>query len=361
MELRILSPNYTAIDTIDVFDSFIWTERYQGVGDFELQTQVSAKYISLMGLGNMISIKDSDRTMIIETVQVKTDATLGDKLVVTGRSLESILDRRIVLRQIQLDGTLQDGIQALLTENAINGVYPTRNFPGFLFYPTTDPNVTSLNLTAQYYSENLLEVIVSLVNQTEIGFRMLWNFEYSLLQASLYSGADRSYDQTANPYVIFSPEFDNLVSSEFYTTSRYKKTYVLVSGDPTGIAGLPQRVQVWNPPMGTSGYDRYEMFEDARDLPRYNEVSGEEIDSTTYGEQLTQRGEMVLSKNQILSYFDGKISLVNSYKYNTDFFLGDIVQIKDKYGNTGKARITEMTISYSLDDISVYPTLKNIP
>ena len=73
----------------------------------------------------------------------------------------------------------------------------------------------------------------------------------------LYKGADRSYNQMENPYVIFSPEYDNLLESDYvYAKERYKNV-ALVAGEGEGSGRAKTAVG------DASGLDRYEMFVDA--------------------------------------------------------------------------------------------------
>lgn len=361
IDLRVLSSSYQMLDILDNFaiDSIIWVERYNKEGDFEIYAKFSFELLDLLQKGNYIVSKDSDRVMIIETTEIKTDVENGNKLVVTGRTIESLLDRRIILRQIQINTSFQSGIQAILNADVINSIYPERNFPNFVFSTSTDPAVTAPTLVGQFYSQNLLETIKTLCYNVNLGFKLVLNASNQMV-FSLYAGKNRSYDQSTYPYIVFSPEFENLISSNYFSTNRYRKNYVLVSGDPTGLTGLPKRVQVWTADVGT-GLNRLEMFSDARDLPRYVEGTSTPIDDTTYGNQLTQRGWEELGRNDYVTAFDGQVKLGNTYKYGTDFQLGDIVQLMDAFGHSAKVRVTEMTISEDVNNgYNIYPTLETL-
>jgi hypothetical protein len=51
----------------------------------------------------------------------------------------------------------------------------------------------------------------------------------------LYYGVDHSYEQSANPYIVFSDEYDNLLSSQYEEDYREIATDVLVAGEGEGI------------------------------------------------------------------------------------------------------------------------------
>jgi hypothetical protein len=296
--------------------------------------------------------------MIIETVIIESSPDEGPILTVKGRSLESVLDRRIILKQLLLDGTLQDGIEAILDDNVIASIYPERNYPNFTFSPSSDPDVTGLSLEAQFYSENMLDAIQDLCVEANIGF-MLQLVPFNNLVISLYAGTNRSYSQSTNPFVVFSSRFDNVINVQFYKSIRSEKNFVLVSGDPNGSPGFPPRQQTWKSTVGT-GLNRFEMFVDARDIPRNDETLEIEISEAEYLAQLAQRGGQELAKRNSFSLYECQVDLSNSYQYQEDFFLGDIVQVEDDYGNREAVQITEITFSENLSGYNVYPTLKKL-
>lgn len=362
MEIKVLNTSFVPVGIIDTVESFIWKECYNTTGEFEIYNKYSKDLINLLKEDYYIQIPLSDRTMVIESTLIETNPESGDKLIIRGRSLESILDRRIILRQTIFNNTsFQNVIFGLLVNEVMNGVYPERNYPGFVFATSTDPLVTGLTVAnAQYYGENLLDVITDLCQQVDLGYRLFLNSS-NQFEFKLYAGANRSFGQSTNEYVVFSPDFDNLVDSKYYHTKRYKKNYVLVHGNaPQSSPGYPYRQQYWLSSVGT-GMNRREMFEDATDIPLFVLDSSTEQDQTTYLNQLTQRGKEVLANNAEYTIFDGEIRVdFGEFVYNTDYFLGDIVQMKDNYGHTGYTRITEMTISENTNEKTMYPTLKTV-
>jgi hypothetical protein len=362
MDIKVLDNSFDLVGMLDSAESIIWKEAFNGAGTFEIYSKYTEAQLELLQIDYYLQTPESERTMIIEEIITTTDPEGGDKLVVSGRTIESLLDRRIVLRQTRIDTTFQNGIFTLLNENVINGLYPERNYPNFVFVNSTDPVITGMNLKAQFYSEYILDVITNLCSEAGVGFRLFLNasnqFEFKLL-----AGTDRSYGQTDNSPIIFSPEFDNLVNSTYYRSVKDRKNYVLVTGNaPAAFPNFPYRKQAWVPPAGTgTGLLRREMAVDATDMPLVVHDSSGEIPEAEYLAQLEQRGLEELSNRQELVLFDGQIRVnVGGYIYGQDYFLGDIVQIQDNYGHVGSVQIDEMTISENLTEKTMYPTLKSI-
>jgi len=356
MEIIVQNPAIQTIGVIDSVESLIWTERYFQSGDFEIYTPISNSQLMLLQENNYLRIPISDRVMVIESLELKTDIELGNKLVVKGRSWEQVLDRRIILQQTVIDGSLQTAIQQLLNENVISSSQPLRNIPGLIFETSEDLAITELTLQAQYDAENLYDTIQYLCETYKIGFKTTLNANDQFVFA-LYAGKDRSYTQTDTPYVVFSPNFDNLINSNYYQTSKNLKTYTLIFGDAY-YGGARPRVEAVPEPKANyltlSGLNRRELFTDAPDLSKYE--GEEEIPIPDYNEQAKERGRAHLKEYVPFNTFAGQADTTIGFQYGIDFFLGDIVQTENEYGLQGRTRVTEVTISESLNGIRIFPT-----
>lgn len=79
-----------------------------------------------------------------------------------------------------------------------------------------------------------------------------------------------------------------------------------------------------------------------------------------YRALLIEKGGEDLSEHTYTSAFEGQIDITRMYKYQQDFFNGDIVQLINEYGNEGKVRIIEMVISVNEEGLSIHPTFSEI-
>lgn len=96
MELYILNTVFESVAVIDWFESLIWSDRYDQAGDMELYMAMQNSLLNFLKQDFYIWTADSEHTMIIEDINITSDTEDGNKLLVTGRSLESILERRII-------------------------------------------------------------------------------------------------------------------------------------------------------------------------------------------------------------------------------------------------------------------------
>ena len=116
MDLFVLDTSLNQIAVLDTYKSLIWTERYNEYGDFEIVAPVTSNLLSVLKQDYYLEHRDTDRTMILEKILINTDIEDGNTMTITGRSLESILLRRIVWGQRTIKGNLQNGIKKLLQE-----------------------------------------------------------------------------------------------------------------------------------------------------------------------------------------------------------------------------------------------------
>lgn len=359
MEIIVKNKNFIAIKQIDSFYSLIWTERYNSYGDFELQLPASLENINIFEEGNYLELagdQESYMTMIIETIKIRTDIENGDTMIISGRSLESILERRIVWTQTILNGDLQTCVEKLLNDAFINPSITARKVPNFIFERSTDTSITGITIKTQYTGDSLYDVISDICLSYGFGFKIVLNDENKFV-FSLYNGKNRSYDQTANPYVTFSPTFNNLINTNYLKSGELVKTVGLVLGE--GEGSERKRALVYSKDGTETGLNRKELYIDARDISSMTE-EGEEITDAEYTEQLEQRGKEKLSEYGYQTMFDGEAETTIMFKYGQDFNMGDIIQVSNEYEIETKVRVIEYVRSQSEDGYNVYPTFSSV-
>lgn len=381
MNLYILDTNFNFIETIDQYESFIWTERYRECGDFEIYTRVSPRFLDVFKPNYYLLNPDSEYLMIIEERTITTDVEDDSSLCIVGRSLESILDRRIVWKQTILEGSFQNAIEKLLNEAIIAPEDTTRKISNFRFQKSTDSKITSLTVEAQIdEGSNLYDIICTLCELKDVGFKIVLDNQNGFV-FSLYKGEDRSYAQDKLPYVLFSPGFDNIISSNYYENYSEIKNVVLVSGlryvseevepDPVEDSGTTE-----TPPEDTtmtetkeepvyivvgseSGLNRRETYTDASDVSSQDE-EGNDIPIETFKTLLEERGDETLLEYKVVINFEGEMDTTQSFKYEEDFFMGDVIQFVNEYGIESRARIDEIVYSEDETGIKTVPTLSSI-
>lgn len=214
MEAIFMDPLFKTTRILDNFTSFIWNDRYCGYGDFELRFPMDDYSLSGIKEGYYVSIKETDRYMIVDGINISTSVEEGNYATISGRSLESILERRIVYEDSILSGNLQDCVMRLLNANIIDPAIANRKVTNLSFLRNDDPAVTSLTVDVEISAgENLYDVIYDICKSGYLGFKILPG-ENGAMTFSLYKGIDRTYSQQKNPWIVFSPKFENIKTSE---------------------------------------------------------------------------------------------------------------------------------------------------
>lgn len=243
---------------VEQYFSVLWNDRYYECGDFELVIPATDENVLELKEDRILLSNESEYAMIIEKVELKTDAEEGDQLIVTGRSAESLLDRRIVWNETYFYGRLEtlypdpindpsmvvNAIRKLVTDNfgrhyevgdyrAMDEILGV-DVEGEL---TQDHPFLSMFVTAFVYGKTVLEVIIDICQQLGIGFKLIpiindanWTIKFKLY---LYYGLNLTDDPEQNPnekVVIFSEDFDNILNSDYFIDKQAYKNVIKVDG-----------------------------------------------------------------------------------------------------------------------------------
>lgn len=329
------------VSVVENFSSFVWTDRYYSAGDFELYVPPTIRVLTQYIPGYYIVRPDSEHVMIIDSVLLEEDDD-GYSYKISGESLESILKRRILWTDTTLSGNFQDAIKTLLDGSIISPSIVDRKIDNFVFVKSEDEAITSLTIEEAEYSkdETIYDIIEKNCQEFEIGFKVTLTSD-NKFAFTLYKGVDRSYDQTAVPYVIFSPAFDNLTSSSFLKSYTDYKNVALVTG--TSTDGEGESTDLSTVVGEASGLDRRETHIDAGDVQGNTSV-------------LIKKGNEELAALKKTEAFEGEANVFNMFVYGKDFFIGDMVQLEDAFGNTGKSIVSEMVFSSDGEGEKFYPT-----
>lgn len=345
MIIYVLDTNLRKVGALDEYASIIWTNRYYSAGDFELYISVTDRNLDILREGYYL-VRDELETnaMIIERIQIQTDVENGNYMTVTGRCLKSLLYRRIIWNQTSLVGSLETCIARLLDENAIAPTDSSRRIPSLVNRNTLQ---TGVAISTQFTGDNLGETLDALCESYSLG----WDIELidGRFCFKLYKGTDRSYAQSANPYVIFSNQYENLLTTTYLLDMTEYRNVAKVAGEGEGSARRTVTVGQ------ASGLNRYEEYVDARDISSNNG----ETDATTYNAQLIARGEDRLSELIYTENFEGEVEANYTYKLNKDYYLGDIVEVVNEYGIAASTRILEIIESEDSTGKYIIPTFSN--
>ena len=345
------------IGIIDNSKSIIWHDVYYGVGDFEIYAPCTQENIDALAVGNYITRYNSRNIGIIEKIEVTYNPQDGRMIVAPGRFAKSILDRRLIFKlsghsvsPTFLSGNVESAARSLVADNAISCAFDTgRNMPELVLGASA--GITKKIIDNDGYSadkqvtyKELLSYSDGLLEEYELGAYCMLDNNLKLAY-TVFEGADRSVDNTAgNQPVVFSQDFDNLLSSEYQYDNTKLKNAALIGGEGEGEARFCSIVK----DSAVTGLKRREVWIDSSSITKkYNDESGTEQTFTDdeYDKQLKTDGMQKLAELAITETFEGEIDITNgSFSYGTDFALGDKVTVQDtEIGLYINARILEIT------------------
>jgi hypothetical protein len=355
--IEILDITRTPIGVIDTAKSIIWNAIYYGVGKFEIYAQATPRHLLLLTEGNYVSRNDTDDVGVIESVNITFDLKNGYMIVASGRFAKSILDRRLIYRlsghtnkTTIISGKVEVAARKLVQANAINCSFDSRrNIPNFVLGQLkgftqiiVDENGDAGEKQVSY--QNLLKYTDELLQEYGLAAKVTINDSNKNLLYHVYSGADRSTDNTDNnDPIVFSVEYDNLNSSNYLYDITPLKNSVLIGGEGEG---LDRFYALYT--ENKSGMQLREIFVDASSMSK-TYTDDEDVEHTytdaQYTKILKQQGRQTVTQQIATETFNGDINVsFGMYQLNRDYSLGDIVTVQDNFlGVYSNQRITETT------------------
>ena len=299
MDITVLSNTFEPLRVIDSYESFIWTDRYSSCGDFELYLAMDDSYLELFKLGYFLSIPQSDRLMIIEKVTIDSDSQTGAKATITGRSIESLLDRRIVWAVQTVNTSLEEAVRLMINEAFINPTDEKRKVSNLILTENWDQAFSSIPFKKELDGVNVYETIQKSCEENDVGFKLILNV--NRFEFSLYKGTDHSLGQYNVEPVIFSHEFDNLTNSSFYNDMAPYKNATLIGGEGRG-----EERKFYGVASEAVGWDRREVFTNASSISskvKDEDGNSYEVTEEEYNAMLADEGNKKLRECTVAKDF----------------------------------------------------------
>ena len=339
MEINVLNNSFQKIAVIDQFVSLLWSKRYYDIGALDLEIEANVQNISTFKKGYYITRNDDDAIYRIEAMEVDTQEDGNNVLIIGAYDCKQILNQRIVWNQINWNGTVENYIRKLITDNIINPQDASRKINNFGL--KSAKGYTEL-IEQQVTYDDVGEKITELCKTFGYGSKV--TFENGSFYFDLYKGVNHSIEQSQNIKLVFSPDYENIVSTKYKTDDSKFKNVALVGGEGEGTDRKKRTIG------SASGIDRKEMFIDASGISSNNG----EIDLVDYYKLLIAEGKEKLAEQAVTTSFEGEVD-TEFYKYKVDYDLGDIITIKNEYGIMANARITEVIETWDEEGYTVEP------
>lgn len=403
-EFYILDTSFRRIHALTQYESLMWVDKYDEPGSIEIYAPPIKEILDAAKVGNYIYSNKSEHLMIIEKLVTTFTSNNGERLIISGRSLESILDRRILFMDLYMrnkrypgdeegSDNLEDAVRQILDVTFINPENEDRKVSNFIFeysnapVPLTDRNnmpifdsngdyilcdrigintIHDIVLEDMQFNkgDNVLDIVMTIVRSKKLGFKITVN-NYNQFVFKIINGDDHTSDQTINPLVEFSPIFNNLKDSKFTVDAGENfKNYIYTEGE-SYKKSAPKIVETGE----AVGIDRREYYVTSSSTHE-TEASNvyhtgivkekKKLTEEEYEDVLKKEGENSFKSFAAKTTMESEVEPNLQFAYNKDYSIGDIVQIKDSAGNISKAKVVEFIISHSTSGYEEYPTFEDI-
>lgn len=396
--LPLDSSTFYPTGIFEEYNTIIWTERCFDYGDFTIKSTSVQQTIDALPIGSFITLRDTTEVMMVETHDILTDKNGETSLTVSGRSLDSFLENRIL---VPPDMTSSEDWEtavsytgphflSLLIWNALvnnSGFDPTRMLGAKTIGSVQDlylavPNLVVSNTNiddpvTKIYSlskQTVSALVLDLQAQNKLGVRIIRpatrtrlpyqtiTFDVSnpesygkvqieestddtKLRIDVYKGMDRSVNQSLVDPVVFYNKLGHISEPHVLKSNKTEKNKVLVLSSD-GYASFPDDLS-----ESFFGFKRRVSLLDIS--KEKGEATQEEWDLFLQSEGLVE-----LAKNKVTLVADGKISDSNPYVYGKDYFLGDVITFAGNYEPYLSVYVNEVIRSQTSEGESTFPSVK---
>ena len=345
----------------DSFSSLLWDIEYYKCGAFEVYIAASPRNIEIFQTGRIVG-RDDDKEHfgLIESVELETDAEDGDYLIIKGRFLMCLLERRIIYPTFNFTKLVSYSqiIMNVVQYNACtSGI---RKIPG-LVVGCSSGTFWDTETKLQVSYDNLMEWVYTICEKiggtANIRLSKTNNEHYEMI-FELSQGTDRSILQEINPHIIFSDRYNNLLSFTYFTDTSVKKNYAYVLGKGEGEK---RKRTTYFEGAEPSSLERYEVYVDAKDISNEEQENGETkpLSEEEYSELLKEKGKQNLVPTKTKS--ESQIAVQSTqFQYGVDYFVGDFVTVEHhRFGiRQNKIQLVGMIESFDHNGRNLTPTFK---
>lgn len=345
----------------DSFSSLLWDIEYYKCGAFEVYIAASLRNIEIFQTGRIVG-RDDDKEHfgLIESVELETDAEDGDYLIIKGRFLMCLLERRIIYPTFNFTKLVSYSqiIMNVVQYNACtSGI---RKIPG-LVVGCSSGTFWDTETKLQVSYDNLMEWVYTICEKiggtANIRLSKTNNEHYEMI-FELSQGTDRSILQEINPHIIFSDRYNNLLSFTYFTDTSVKKNYAYVLGKGEGEK---RKRTTYFEGAEPSSLERYEVYVDAKDISNEEQENGETkpLSEEEYSELLKEKGKQNLVSTKTKS--ESQIAVQSTqFQYGVDYFVGDFVTVEyHRFGiRQNKIQLVGMIESFDHNGRNLTPTFK---
>ena len=360
MEFNIF--HFDTFERLGILDTYQEAERslnYHDHSNLELIVDATPQNIEwFITNGDDIFLTDGlgkVRGYMVEIAQYKDESKT--QIIVSLFSLSYLASFRDILKETVYSGNVELVMRSYVNSNMINPTDSNRKIANLVLGPITGISST----TDESYNFQQLDVALwAICKKYDITYEIFADIPNKRFSFEVWQGVDRSTNQSVRDAVIFSKEFDNILTQNYVDDKTDYRNAVIVAGEGEDTARRMLTIGGAN-----KGRKRRELFVDARDLQSTTKQTVVEIDeegnetettvdvqmsTAAYNQLLTERGNEKVAEFIRTQSFETNIDFNSQFKIFVDYTNGDKVTIRnDELGVAVHTRIVVLTEVWNKD------------
>ncbi|WP_336663585.1 siphovirus ReqiPepy6 Gp37-like family protein [Kurthia gibsonii] len=344
--LRIIDKEFNLIDEISLYESLQITRKWHSIGMLELKInryQHGANELIKDRIVFPTNQLQKGHVILHREIELDENGKETENWLIKALSLKTWLSQRIIMPPSHTShdnksGKAETVMKHYVNVSAVNPVDRKRIIPNLVIAPDLQRGDT-ISRSARF--DTLSDELQTISELSGLGWNITIDIVNKKFVFDVSEGQDLTAYQRVNNPVIFSPKFNSLKSLEFTESYLDFKNTALVAGQGEGTARKIVMINDIN-----TGYERHELYVDARDIADTNtDNEGNETPRppAEVEKDLTDRGNEKLAELAAEIFISGQILTKSPFKYEEDWDIGDIVTLQhEDWGITLDTRITEV-------------------
>lgn len=379
MRLEVFDFELNRLGLIEMYSTITYTLKFVDVGSFELKCAINKQNVKLIQKNRFLWIEDE----VCGIIQYISSSTDDGTITAKGKLVKEMLNWRWVYPCFVKTGEPAALAESIVNIHCVNPSESKRKMRGLVIgnagYVINKPHITY-----QKTGDTVLTSVQNISTANNLGFEIYFNprnvnpFKFVMLE-----GKDRTVgNKDGNKPVVFSRDFENIVSGSYEYNDDSFRNIALVAGETADGSNNENAARTFlvvdqAGSENVSSFYRKELYVDARDLQsEYSEEAttkddeGNDVTETVqkkmteqeYNATLSNRGFEKMGETLVEESYESQIrtDARTIYQFGKDYTYGDYVTVIDKsLGIMLNVQITEMQIVYDANGYDYIPTFGN--
>lgn len=356
-----MTRQFDLLDEIDRYESLQLIRSWHGIGHIELRVNRYLKGADKLERGCIIFPHNHlNKAYVIRHKEIELDeqGKITENWIIRANSLKDWFTQRLTIppQNKAYDSITSDAESVMhhyVNNNVISPADSNRVMQDIIL---SDNLKRGESIEWQSRYKKLAEELEKIGLQTGLGWNIELDYQTKQFVFKVLEGRNLSANQSDLPPAIFSPEFNTLGQLSYVESELDYKNFAVVAGQGEGA---DRRIVMTG--EDAIGFDRYELFVDARDVEEETDDDPPQpIPENEIEQRLRNRGKQRLAEHVQEIYMEGQTLTKSRLVYEKDYDLGDIITIQNKDWNvTMDARITEIKEIYEQNGKKVELTFGN--